>query len=83
MPRLRRVGSLLSLDLPKTRAGHEGPANEKMVGAHGLGPWTSSLSETRSNQLSYAPGERRPPGDGTAQCGVPGLAPPSGGPAPS
>ena len=26
------------------------------MGAHGLGPWTSSLSETRSNQLSYAPG---------------------------
>ena len=26
-----------------------------VVGAHGLGPWTSSLSETRSNQLSYAP----------------------------
>ena len=61
MPRSRRVGSLLSLDLPKTRAGHRGPANEKMVGAHGLGPWTSSLSETRSNQLSYAPGERRSP----------------------
>ena len=31
-----------------------------VVGAHGLGPWTSSLSETRSNQLSYAPGT---PGD--------------------
>ena len=27
----------------------------KLVGAHGLEPWTSSLSETRSNQLSYAP----------------------------
>ena len=27
----------------------------EMVGAHGLEPWTSSLSETRSNQLSYAP----------------------------
>ncbi len=33
------------------------------VGAHGLGPWTSSLSETRSNQLSYAPG-LPPPGPG-------------------
>ena len=30
-------------------------AGGQMVGAHGLGPWTSSLSETRSNQLSYAP----------------------------
>ena len=28
---------------------------ELLVGAHGLEPWTSSLSETRSNQLSYAP----------------------------
>jgi hypothetical protein len=26
-----------------------------MVGAHGLEPWTSSLSGTRSSQLSYAP----------------------------
>ena len=26
-----------------------------MVGAHGFEPWTSSLSEMRSNQLSYAP----------------------------
>ena len=32
-----------------------------VVGAHGLGPWTSSLSETRSNQLSYAPGAIRAP----------------------
>ena len=55
-----------------------------VVGAHGLGPWTSSLSETRSNQLSYAPGTPgdAPSGDGTAQRGAPGLAPPSGGPAP-
>ena len=37
----------------------------KMVGAHGLGPWTSSLSETRSNQLSYAPGS----GDGPPAAG--------------
>ena len=28
---------------------------ENMVGAPGLEPGTSSLSETRSNQLSYAP----------------------------
>ena len=27
----------------------------RMVGAHGFEPWTSSLSEMRSNQLSYAP----------------------------
>ena len=53
----------------------------RMVGAHGLGPWTSSLSETRSNQLSYAPGflrflpARGPPGNGTVQCAMPGLAP--------
>ena len=26
-----------------------------MVGVHGFEPWTSSLSETRSNQLSYTP----------------------------
>ena len=39
------------------------PAGEMVVGAHGLGPWTSSLSETRSNQLSYAP-EPPPPGTG-------------------
>gem|GEM_PF-4263156 len=26
-----------------------------MVGAHGFEPWTSSLSVTRSDQLSYAP----------------------------
>ena len=48
------------------------------VGAHGLGPWTSSLSETRSNQLSYAPGLPPPgpglPGRGTVQCAMPGLA---------
>ena len=29
MPRFKRVGSLLSLDLPKTRAGHGGPAIER------------------------------------------------------
>lgn len=29
--------------------------NKKMVGAHGFEPWTSSLSVTRSDQLSYAP----------------------------
>ena len=78
-----RVGSLLSLDLPKTRAGAppRGDPAEKMVGAHGLGPWTSSLSETRSNQLSYAPPLRlpRPPGNGTVQCG--GLAVGEGRPA--
>ena len=49
-----------------------------VVGAHGLGPWTSSLSETRSNQLSYAPGLPPPgpglPGRGTVQCAMPGLA---------
>ena len=61
-----------------------------VVGAHGLGPWTSSLSETRSNQLSYAPpsfhwargglpaGFFRPPfprlGKRTAQCRAPCLA---------
>ena len=51
------------------------------MGAHGLGPWTSSLSETRSNQLSYAPGvsssfSRSPllPGKRTAQCRMPYLA---------
>ena len=70
MPRPRkaeRVGSLLSLDLPKTRAGAPsgGDPAMKMVGAHGLGPWTSSLSETRSNQLSYAPGS----GDGPPAAG--------------
>ena len=51
-----------------------------LVGAHGLGPWTSSLSETRSNQLSYAPGRAgAPPGNGTVQRGAPGLALPSPG----
>ena len=33
-----------------------------MVGARGLGPRTSSLSETRSNQLSYAPAPLPPKG---------------------
>ncbi len=32
-----------------------------MVGARGVEPRTSSLSETRSNQLSYAPGEKFKP----------------------
>ena len=40
-----------------------------LVGAHGFGPWTSSLSETRSNQLSYAP-PPPPSGNGTVQCGA-------------
>ena len=54
----------------------------KLVGAHGLEPWTSSLSETRSNQLSYAPAldgslisfvfSFRPPG--TEQCSAVCLA---------
>ncbi len=52
-----------------------------LVGAHGLGPWTSSLSETRSNQLSYAPGFPYPyflrlPGireaDSAMRCALPG-----------
>lgn len=65
-----------------------------LVGAHGLGPWTSSLSETRSNQLSYAPGFPmsfffRLPGLGSGQRNA--LCPawpsraalrPRGGPAP-
>ena len=45
--------------LPKRTAGSAGSdwkGGGEVVGAHGLGPWTSSLSETRSNQLSYAPG---------------------------
>ena len=48
--------------LPKNCAGKLRSRQKKtaeneggLVGAHGLGPWTSSLSETRSNQLSYAP----------------------------
>ena len=43
MPRQRRVGSLLSLDLPKTRAGHGGPAIEgwwaHMDSDHGPRPY--------------------------------------------
>ena len=47
-----------------------------VVGAHGLGPWTSSLSETRSNQLSYAPGAIRAPrrGDGAMRRAWTGAA---------
>ena len=56
----------------------KGVGSGGMVGAHGLGPWTSSLSETRSNQLSYAPAfppaRGASPGNGTAQCNVPYLA---------
>ena len=41
----------------------------RLVGAHGLEPWTSSLSETRSNQLSYAPALRKASGPPeTEQC---------------
>ena len=58
--------------------GIQGVGSGGMVGAHGLGPWTSSLSETRSNQLSYAPAfppaRGASPGNGTAQCNVPYLA---------
>ena len=50
------------------------------MGAHGLEPWTSSLSETRSNQLSYAPGHiivcifsHSLSGCRTVHYGVPGL----------
>ena len=55
-------------------------AKNGLVGAHGLGPWTSSLSETRSNQLSYAPGLPFSlllplPGKRTAQCHTPYLVP--------
>ena len=82
--RERAVAGLLPCPLPKIAGRPSRPAGEMVVGAHGLGPWTSSLSETRSNQLSYAPGSPgdAPSGDGTAQRGAPGLAPPSGGPAP-
>ena len=81
---MRAVAGLLPCPLPKIAGRPSRPAGEMVVGAHGLGPWTSSLSETRSNQLSYAPGSPgdAPSGDGTAQRGAPGLAPPSGGPAP-
>ena len=81
---LGAVAGLLPCPLPKIAGRPQRPAGEMVVGAHGLGPWTSSLSETRSNQLSYAPGSPgdAPSGDGTAQRGAPGLAPPSGGPAP-
>ena len=37
----------------KHRSGH--PARGQMVGVTGIGPVTSSLSGTRSNQLSYTP----------------------------
>ena len=57
----------------------------RLVGAHGFGPWTSSLSETRSNQLSYAPSGTPAPSPGTGQCNAARLAwpPADGGPAPS
>ena len=58
----------------------------EMVGAHGLGPWTSSLSETRSNHLSYAPGVFSSPvpgapreEDSAMRCALPGSVPPKGG----
>ena len=34
---------------------HEQGGNQEQVGARGFEPRTSSLSATRSNQLSYAP----------------------------
>lgn len=62
-----------------------GEERERLVGAHGLGPWTSSLSETRSNQLSYAPGSLYllfPPSrlweaDSAMRCALPGSLPQS------
>jgi hypothetical protein len=45
-----------------------------MVGAPGIGPGTSSLSGTRSNQLSYAPGSG---GGGRDRTGDPRLAKPA------
>ena len=48
-----------------------------VVGAHGLGPWTSSLSETRSNQLSYAPPSFHWPCGGPPRRVLPSAVPAS------
>ena len=50
-----------------------------VVGAHGLGPWTSSLSETRSNQLSYAPPSFHRAGGGPPRGVLPSAVPASRG----
>ena len=54
MPRLRRVGSLLSLDLPKTRAGH-GVRQLKDGGADGTRTHDNLLAKQELYQLSYDP----------------------------
>ena len=50
-----------------------------MVGAPGVEPGTSSLSGTRSNQLSYAPRPRRGPGAPGAAVEAGGVEPPASG----
>ena len=54
MPRFKRVGSLLSLDLPKTRAGHR-VRQLKDGGADGTRTHDNLLAKQELYQLSYDP----------------------------
>ena len=50
----------------------------RLVGVPGLEPGTSSLSGTRSNQLSYTPGKGRTPGERVASQAESELVEPGG-----